>query len=129
MPRISIDAIDTYRAKAMAQFSPRDTWDWIEKLYEEWVELEGASATWRHEAKSSSGGLAGSTSKERLPTRRVGMGAMMMKALRRTGDPVWFVVAEGIASQSLMSASFEFSTATGAGASCRPNALTKSRVN
>jgi hypothetical protein len=57
------------------------------------------------------------------------MGAMMMTALERTGDPVRIVLAEGIANQSLMSASFECSTDAGAGASRRPNALTKRRVS
>jgi hypothetical protein len=127
MPRISFDAIDQCRTKQDAPFSKRDWLDWLDGLFVEWAELKRPPAIWPHHAAYE---LSSKWDRRQGQLRRRhGMGASMMKAFERTGDPVWMLVAAGIASQSLMSASFEFSSEPEVAASCKPRALTKSRVS
>jgi hypothetical protein len=122
MPRISFDAIDQSQIKGLAPFSKDEILEGAAPVLREVVELRRVFALRQREARSK--GFTWQWRDESL-----GLSTLTMRAFARTGDPVWFVLAATSESQSLMSASFEFSADGAAAGSCRPNALTKRRVN
>jgi hypothetical protein len=129
MPRISIDAIHLSTATALAPFSNEDRIDGIAAILQEAAELKRASAVrWRRTRRWGLG-RPSLNSVKRSPGECSRMVLLTMAAFIRTGDPMWFVLAAGLGSQSLMSASFEFSAEAAGPASRRPSALTKSRVS
>lgn len=129
MPRISFDAIDQSIARALGPFSNEEHIDGIVAILQEAADLTRASAVrWRRTRRS---GLERPSlnSVKHSPGECSRMVLLTLGAFIRTGDPVWFFVAAGLGSQSLMSASLEFSTEAAGPASRRPSALTKSRVS
>lgn len=129
MPRNPFDAIERSKAKALAHFSNEERIDAIAAIFQEAAGLERSTAIqWRRTRRRV---LARPSlhSLEHVPRECSVMGLLTLVAFVRTGDPRWLVVAAGLGTQSLMSASFEVSVAAAGAGSCRPSALTKSRVN
>jgi hypothetical protein len=122
MPRILFDAIDASWTKTLAHFSRDEILEGAAPVLRELVEVPRLFARRQREARSK--GFTWQWEDEGL-----GLSALTMRAFARTGDPVWLVLAVGPQIQSLMSASFDFSPDAAAAGSCKPRALTKSRVS
>src|ERR1700734_1114680 len=129
MPRNPFDAIERSKAKALAPFSNEERMDAIAAIFQEAAGLRRSSAVlWRRPRRRA---LArpSVTSLEHVSRECSVVGLLNLVAFVRTGDPTWLVLAAGLGTQSLMSASFGVSVAAGGAVSCRPSAFTKSRVN
>ena len=122
MLRISFDAIERNRTETLVPFSRDEILEGAAPILREMVGIRLVFALRQREARAK--GFTWQWEDE-----EVSLSNLTMRAFARTGDPVWIVLAAGSQSQSLMSASLEWSTDAAGPASRRPSALTKRRVS